>query len=120
MSALLAARAWGQDHRWGRILGDVIWGVGWLFGFAIASFEKETIFKGFLQEVIGRKHGGWAGNLLQAAIFSASHLGMEPLESIGNVAFLLLFRFGFGVLMGWLRMRRGTLLAAGIVHGFIG
>ena len=94
--------------------------LGWFFGFAIASFEEETIFRGFLQDVIGRKFGEWGSNLLQAAIFSVAHLGMEPLGSIGNVVFLLLFRFGFGVLLGWLRMKRGTLLTAGIVHGFIG
>ena len=94
--------------------------LGWFFGFAIASFEEETIFRGFLLDVIGRKFGEWGSNLLQAAIFSVAHLGMEPLGSIVNVAFLLLFRFGFGVLLGWLRMKRGTLLTAGIVHGFIG
>jgi membrane protease YdiL (CAAX protease family) len=94
--------------------------LGSVFGFAIASFTEETLFRGFLQDVIGKKYGKWAGNLLQAALFSAAHLGMEPLGSIGNAAFLLLFRFGFGVLMGCLKMKRGTLLAAGIVHGFIG
>ena len=31
--------------------------LGWFFGFAIASFQEETIFRGFLQEVIGRKFG---------------------------------------------------------------
>ena len=94
--------------------------LGWFFGFAMASFGEETLFRGFLQGVVATKYGKWGSNLLQAAIFSVSHLGMEPLVSVGNVAFLLLFRFGFGILLGWLRMKRGSLLAAGIAHGIMG
>ena len=94
--------------------------LGWVFGFAIASFEEETIFRGFLQEVLDTKYGAWGSNLLQAAIFSAAHLGMEPITSLGSVTSLLLFRFVLGVVFGWLRMKRGTLLAAGVLHGIIG
>ncbi len=94
--------------------------LGWFFGFAIASFGEESIFRGFLQKVFSQKYGGWAGNLLQAFIFSLSHLGMEPLGTIRNAAFLLLFRFVAGLLFWWLKMKRGTLLTSGIVHGFIG
>jgi len=94
--------------------------LGWLFGFGIASFGEETLFRGFLQRVFDRRVSRWTSNLLQAALFSLTHLGMEPLQSVGHLAFLLLFRFGFGLLMGWLKMKRGTLLSAGIVHGFWG
>jgi len=94
--------------------------LGWLFGFGIAAFQEETIFRGFLQSELSQRYGQWAGNLLQAAIFSLLHFGMEPLGTLGNILFLFLFRFASGFLFGWLKMKRGTLLAAGIVHGFIG
>jgi len=94
--------------------------LGWFFGFGIAAFQEETIFRGFLQGELGRRYGAWVGNLLQALVFSFTHLGMAPLGSIGDVVFQLVFRFGSGLLFGWLRMKRGTLLPAGIVHGFIG
>jgi hypothetical protein len=41
-------------------------------------------------------------------------------ESLNNEIFGLLFRFGSGNLFGWLRMKQGSLLPAGIVNGFIG
>jgi membrane protease YdiL (CAAX protease family) len=94
--------------------------LGWFFGFAIAAFTEETIFRGFiLGQFAAKLNPGWA-NLLQAALFSFSHLGMEPRSSIGALVFGLLFRFASGLVFGWLRMKRGTLLASGIVHGVIG
>jgi membrane protease YdiL (CAAX protease family) len=94
--------------------------LGWFFGFAIAAFTEETIFRGFILGQFAEKlHPGWA-NVLQAALFSLSHLGMEPLGSTGAVVFGLLFRFVCGLVFGWLRVKRGTLLASGIVHGVIG
>jgi membrane protease YdiL (CAAX protease family) len=94
--------------------------LGWFFGFAIAAFQEESLFRGFWQRVASRRYGAWKGNLFQAALFSAAHLGLEPLESSGKAAGMLLLRFGFGVLFGWLKMKRGSLLTAGIVHGFVG
>jgi membrane protease YdiL (CAAX protease family) len=94
--------------------------LGWFFGFGIAAFQEETIFRGFMQGELSRRYGEWTGIVLQAFIFSFSHLGMTPLASIGDEVFSLLFRFGSGLLFGWLRVRRGTLLPAGIVHGLIG
>jgi len=94
--------------------------LGWFFGFGIAAFQEGTIFRGFLQGEFTRRYGSWVGNLLQALIFSLAHLGMTPFGSIGGEIFSLVFRFGSGLLFGWLRMKRGSLLPAGIVHGFIG
>jgi membrane protease YdiL (CAAX protease family) len=94
--------------------------LGWFFGFAIASFTEETVFRGFLMRVLTDKVDRWGANLLQAAIFSISHIGMAPFVSLGFLIFSLMFRFASGLLFGWLKMKRGTLLASGIVHGFIG
>ena len=91
--------------------------LGWFFGFAVASFGEESLFRGFWQEVAGQRFGAWKGNLVQAALFAAAHLGLEPIDKAGP---LLLVRFAFGLFLGWLRIKRGTLLPAGILHGFIG
>ncbi|HEC62669.1 MAG TPA: CPBP family intramembrane metalloprotease [bacterium] len=94
--------------------------LGWFFGFAIAAFTEETIFRGFLMRLLVEKVTPRSGNVLQAALFSISHLGMAPLGAFGYEIFSLLFRFASGLLFGWLAKKRGTLLASGIVHGFIG
>jgi len=93
---------------------------GWLlalfFGFAIAGFQEETIFRGFLQGILTERFGRWPGNLGQAALFSVAHVGYFPWEAwpLFIVAFLL------GLVYGWLRLKRGTLVAAWLAHGLMG
>jgi membrane protease YdiL (CAAX protease family) len=86
------------------------------FGFAIASFQEETMFRGFLQNVLTEKAGKWQGNVLQAAIFSIAHIGYYPLI----VWPLFILAFVLGIVFGWLKMKRGTLIVPGIAHGFFG
>ena len=94
--------------------------MGLLFGFGIAAFQEETLFRGFLQTFFTCKYGNWRGNILQAGLFSIAHLGLDPFSSLPRLLFVLLFRFMTGVLLGWLRAKRGTLLAPAICHGIIG
>lgn len=94
--------------------------LGWFFGFAIAAFSEETIFRGFIMGLVSERVNPKVGNLIQAILFSISHFGMAPLGSFGNEIFILLFRFASGWIFGWLKQKRGTLLPSGIVHGFIG
>jgi membrane protease YdiL (CAAX protease family) len=102
------------DH----LAGMVVFGP--FFGFAIAAFQEETLFRGFIQGALVGKVGRWPANFIQAALFSAAHLGLEPLEPIGQLAFIFVFRFLSGLVFGWLRDRRGSLLAPGVFHGLIG
>jgi membrane protease YdiL (CAAX protease family) len=51
------------------------------FGLAIAGFQEETIFRGFLQRVLTERFGIWPGNILQAAAFSVAHIGYYPLTA---------------------------------------
>jgi len=90
------------------------------FGFAIAAFQEETLFRGFWQIIFTERFGNWPGNILQAALFSLAHIGLEPLDSLSMFLFLLLLRFGMGIVFGWLKMKRQTLLAPAIAHGIIG
>jgi len=86
------------------------------FGFAIAGFQEETIFRGFVQDVLTERLGRWQGNILQGAIFSLAHIGYYPLDAWP----MFLQAFLVGIVFGWLRMKRGTLIAPWIAHGFFG
>lgn len=117
---LMAAPAEGEsvEQTLAQIPIDLV--LGWVFGFAIASFTEETVFRGFIQGVLSEQTKPWIANLVQALVFAVSHIGMAAFVSVGSEAFGLLFRFGSGLLFGWLRNKRGSLLPGGIVHGFIG
>lgn len=86
------------------------------FGFAIAGFQEETIFRGFMQRVFTEKYGRWRGNIIQGAIFSLAHIGYYPLDAW----LMFLQAFLVGMVFGWLRMKRSTLIAPFIAHGFLG
>ena len=94
--------------------------LGRFFGFALAAYTEETIFRGFIMGLLADRVGSRTANVLQALLFSLSHIGMTPLVSIGAGIFGVLFRFASGCVFGWLKMKRGNLLASGIVHGIIG
>jgi membrane protease YdiL (CAAX protease family) len=90
--------------------------LGWFFGFAIAAFQEETLFRGFLQGLLQERYGRIVAIVGQAAIFTLVHLGYYPVSAWP----LLLVVFLVGIVTGWLVDRRGTLLSAGIAHGFVG
>jgi membrane protease YdiL (CAAX protease family) len=90
--------------------------LGWFFGFAIAAFQEETLFRGFLQGLLQERYGRVIAVVGQAAVFALAHLGYYPVSAWP----LLLVVFLVGLVTGWLVDRRGTLLAAGIAHGFVG
>jgi membrane protease YdiL (CAAX protease family) len=90
--------------------------LGWFFGFAIAAFQEETLFRGFLQSLLADRYGRVVAVVGQAAVFALAHLGYYPVSSWP----LLLVVFLVGLVTGWLVDRRGTLLAAGVAHGFVG
>jgi membrane protease YdiL (CAAX protease family) len=90
--------------------------LGWFFGFAIAAFQEETLFRGFLQRLLRERHGRAAAIVGQSAVFTLAHLGYYPISAWP----LLLVVFLVGLVTGWLVDRRGTLLAAGLAHGVVG
>jgi membrane protease YdiL (CAAX protease family) len=90
--------------------------LGWFFGFAIAAFQEETLFRGFLQGLLQERYGRLVAIVGQAAVFALAHLGYYPVSAWP----LVLVVFLVGIVTGWLVDRRGTLLPAGIAHGFIG
>jgi membrane protease YdiL (CAAX protease family) len=90
--------------------------LGLFFGFAIAGFQEETIFRGFLQGLLTDRFGRWPGNLGQAILFSLAHVGYFPWEAWP----LFILAFGLGLVYGWLRLKRGTLVAPWLAHGLMG
>ncbi|MFC5369052.1 CPBP family intramembrane glutamic endopeptidase [Salinirubrum litoreum] len=90
--------------------------LGWFFGFAIAAFQEETLFRGFLQGLLQERYGRLVAIVGQAAVFALAHLGYYPVSAWPLVAVVFLV----GIVLGWLVDRRGTLLAAGIAHGVVG
>jgi len=44
--------------------------LGWFFGFAIAAFQEETLFRGFLQGLLQERYGRIVAIVGQAAIFT--------------------------------------------------
>ncbi|WP_158601131.1 CPBP family intramembrane glutamic endopeptidase [Haloplanus aerogenes] len=90
--------------------------LGWFFGFAIAAFQEETLFRGFLQRYLQQRHGRTTAIVGQSVVFTLAHLGYYPVSAWP----LLLVVFLVGLVTGWLADRRGTLLAAGLAHGFVG
>lgn len=86
------------------------------FGFAIAAFQEETIFRGFLQDILAERFGNWQGNILQAAMFSIAHVGYYPL----SLGYMFIIAFVSGIVFGWLKMKRGTLIVPAIAHGLMG
>jgi membrane protease YdiL (CAAX protease family) len=94
--------------------------IDWLsnifFGFAIASFQEETIFRGFLFDALHERFNTFWSVIFQALIFSVAHIGYYPLDRW----ILFILAFFLGIVYGALRAKRGSVIAAWISHGLIG
>jgi membrane protease YdiL (CAAX protease family) len=87
-----------------------------VFGFAVAAFQEETLFRGFLQPALGDRIGENPAVVVQAIAFSVAHVGYYPLAAW----YLFATAFVGGLVYGWLRKRRERLIAPGIAHGLLG
>ena len=83
----------------------------WLGVGLLAAFVEETVYRGWLQPRFVEKWGAVAGVMATAVLFSLLHFQPAPRA--------ILVKIGFGVILGVLRQRRGTLWAAGIAHTII-
>jgi len=80
------------------------------FGFTaivLAPLFEETIFRGALLPVAGRKLGAAGGILLSAGVFAVAHL------SLGELLPLLVLGIG----LGWVRWSSGRLGSCVLMHG---
>ena len=84
------------------------------FGFFIASWMEENLFRGYLQPLFVERCGLWPGILAQAALFSVAHIGWFPAWPYFVLAFVT------GIVFGWLRGRDESLVAPFVAHGLMG
>lgn len=76
----------------------------------IAAIPEETIFRGVMQPTLQQKVGRWPGILLTAAIFAVYHVHFQfALPRI-------ISHLCWGLILGLLRERTGTLWAPAIAH----
>jgi len=81
------------------------------FAFGLPAWVEENLFRGYLQPLLaGKMSLGWAV-ILQAAIFSAAHLGYSNHWLDFGSAFVT------GLILGWLRGRESSLVAPYLAHG---
>ncbi|MEX1316350.1 MAG: CPBP family intramembrane glutamic endopeptidase [Synechococcaceae cyanobacterium] len=78
-----------------------------LTAMVLAPLFEETLFRGVLLPVLGRRWGGPAGVLASALVFGLAHL------SFGELLPLVVL----GVGLGWLRLRSGRLGPCVLMHG---
>jgi hypothetical protein len=78
-----------------------------LTALVLAPLFEETLFRGVLLPVVGRRCGGPAAVVASAAIFAVAHLSLSELAP--------LFVLGLG--LGWLRWRSGRLASCALMHG---
>lgn len=78
-----------------------------LTALVLAPLFEETLFRGVLLPVVGRRHGGPTAVVASAAIFAVAHLSLSELAP--------LFVLGLG--LGWLRWRHGRLASCALMHG---
>jgi len=79
----------------------------------IAAIPEETIFRGIMQPTLQKKVGRWSGILLTAVIFAVYHV---------HFAFALpriISHICWGLILGLLRERTGTLWAPAIAHALM-
>lgn len=76
----------------------------------IAAIPEETIFRGIMQPTLQNKVGRWPGILLTAIIFALYHVHFQ--FALPRV----LSHFCWGLILGLLRERTGTLWAPAIAH----
>jgi membrane protease YdiL (CAAX protease family) len=76
----------------------------------IATIPEETIFRGIMQPTLQKKIGRWPGILLTAIIFALYHVHLQFVlpRIISHVC--------WGLILGLLRERTGTVWAPAIAH----
>ena len=80
-----------------------------LGGGLAAAFIEETFFRGWLQTFLVRRWGAWIGVLAATSLFALSHLVVMP-------GWLRLATFFPGLVMGFLRLRHGSVMPAILYH----
>lgn len=103
-----------------RFVGQQLTMMSLLSAFSFGLFEtglgEELFFRGLIGGWLGRRSRLWVANMIQAAIFTLPHLLLLTIEPrLWPVAFAL--PFVSGLVLGWLRLKSGSIFPGWIVHG---
>jgi membrane protease YdiL (CAAX protease family) len=85
-----------------------------LYGVLKTGFSEELLFRGLIAGSLGRRLPLWVANLLQALVFLVPHLFV--LKVMPELWPLLPIVFAASLLMGWLRIRSGSILGPWLIH----
>ena len=86
-----------------------------LYGMVKTGFAEEFLFRGLIAGSLSRRLSlPWA-NLLQATIFLLPHLLI--LAFAPELWWLVLFVLVIGLVLGWVRIRSGSILGPWLLHG---
>jgi membrane protease YdiL (CAAX protease family) len=81
------------------------------FGILVAPLVEETMFRGFLYPIVGRRFGVAAGVIATGVLFGAMH-AQQLWGGWGQISLLI----GVGIVLTWVRARTGTVAASYLVH----
>jgi uncharacterized protein len=103
------------------VFGDAV--VDLLVAIVVINLWEETVWAGFVQTRLDRRHGLVAAALLTALAFAAIHLPMlladelTPSGLLGSIGFLLLAAVLVRLMAGvFLRVTAGSVLAVAVLH----
>jgi uncharacterized protein len=103
------------------VVGDAV--VDLLVAIVVINLWEETVWAGFVQTRLDRRHGLVAAALLTALAFAAIHLPMlladelTPSGLLGSIGFLLLAAVLVRLMAGvFLRVTAGSVLAVAVLH----
>lgn len=86
------------------------------FGLLATGLGEELLFRGLIGGWLGRRMRFWPANGIQAFIFTLPHLPLLT-EAPQLWPFIFLGPFLMGLLLGWLRLKSGSIFPGWIVHG---
>jgi membrane protease YdiL (CAAX protease family) len=87
--------------------------------FAIASWQEENIYRGYLQPKLAVLTGEWKANAIQAVLFSIAHIGYWQFTSLAPFITDLAILVIMGFILGWYRQRYDSIVAPFIAHGLV-
>lgn len=88
-----------------------------LYGVVKTGFAEELLFRGLIAGSLGRRMRRGRANLLQAAIFLAPHVPLVLL--LPEAAWLLGPIFLGALLVGWIRLRSGSIAGPWLIHAAV-
>jgi len=91
------------------------WVIALSYGIFQNGFTEELLFRGLLAGALHRRMSLWAANLVQALIFFLPHLAMVVFLAPSLWMILPGLLIG-SLIMGWQRMKSGSILGAWIMH----